>query len=170
MQRELDQLFAAILRHGDDGFPDRRIGGEAALVEVVARVVEVVDVRRGPEVERLVVFARQAQQRFVLENEIAEAVHDRLALVHLDAAQHVRAVTDEQVGAGIDHRARKRDQEVGRQEAISAAFVGVNGDDGVVRQAGGILHDRRDLVEILLERAGAHAGRRARRRNGCRDS
>ena len=42
-----------------------------------------------------------------------------LPFVDLDAAQHVRAVADEHVGAGIDHRARKRDQEVGRQEAIA---------------------------------------------------
>ena len=66
---------------------------------------------------------------------------------------------DEQVGAGVHHRAREGDEKIGRQEAILAAFVGVNRDDGVVREAGGILHDCRDLVEILLQGIGRHARR-----------
>ena len=94
------------------------VGGEPGLVVLGAPVVEVRDMGVRPEVVGFVVLARQAQQRLVLEDEVTEAVEDRLAFVDLDAAQHVRAVAGEDVGAGIHHGAGERHQELRRHEAI----------------------------------------------------
>ena len=68
MQRQLGQLIAAEFRYGDNRFPDLPVGRKAGAIEVVARVVEIVDVRVGAEVVRLVVVRRQTQQRFVFVN------------------------------------------------------------------------------------------------------
>ena len=75
-----------------------------------------------------------------LIEELAEPVEDRLALVDLDAAQHVRSMADEHVGAVVDRLVRQLDQEVGRQileEPLlrdNRALVRVNRGDQEVRQ------------------------------------
>ena len=81
---ELDERLALEPRHGDDRFQNRRVGRKAAGVVGVPPVVEIRDVGAGAEIVALVVLARQPLQRLVLEDEVAEAVEDRLALVDFD--------------------------------------------------------------------------------------
>src|SRR5262245_59303763 len=64
VQRDLGEVLPGEAGHGDEGLPNHAIRREAALVEVVPRVVEVVDGSVGAEPIGLVVFAGQAQQRF----------------------------------------------------------------------------------------------------------
>ena len=54
----------------------------------------------GPRVRTVLVVARQAEVRLVLEDEVSERVEARLALVDLDAGQHV--------GPGPDEHGRDR--------------------------------------------------------------
>ena len=162
MKGQLDQLLPAPLRYRDDRLPDLRNGGEPRRVVVVAGLVEVREAVALVEPEPVVVLVRQPLERLVLEDEVAEAVQDRCALVDLDGAQRVRSVSHEDRGAGIHHRPREGDQELGGLHAAVGprrAFVGVDRHHHVVGLAAGVAHDHGDLRHVLGVRLGAHAGR-----------
>ena len=97
-------------------------GGDDALIPLVAGEHELVPhgvelgVGGGRRVDLvlLVEIARHRFEQIELKDEVAEAVEDRLAVVDLDAADLMRSVADELVGAGIDRLVRQPRQEVGR--------------------------------------------------------
>src|SRR6266699_3130924 len=83
---------------------------EALLVELQ---------RRDIESERLSLFRQfhlqhdrhrggALDRQRVVSDEVAQRVSDQLSLVALDTPQHVRAVTDDQIGAEVDRLARER--------------------------------------------------------------
>src|ERR1700675_4494817 len=96
--------FALAIEHrfGDDAFPDFLIRGKAP--RIVSRTgIEVIRcVRAERQVELIVALLRLEGQGFILENEIGDAVKNRLAFVYLDGAQDVRSMAHEEVGAGVD--------------------------------------------------------------------
>jgi hypothetical protein len=86
----------------DDAFPDGFLDGKTARVIARARV-EIIGGGRIPgKIQRVKTFGRLKLHGLVFEDEIAEAVKDRLAFVNLNAAQNVRAVRDENVRTGVD--------------------------------------------------------------------
>ena len=74
------------------------------LVAVGAGIEEVGRRRLVTEPEASVGLGRKHRDGVVLEQEVAEAVEDRLALVDLDGRDGVDAVSHDDIGAGIDRR------------------------------------------------------------------
>src|SRR5262249_4971768 len=52
--------------------------------------------------------ARERREKVLIEDEIAEAERDELALVPLEALDHVRVVADDEIGARVDRRVCNR--------------------------------------------------------------
>jgi len=155
VQLDFQEVAAIPFRDRSHRVPVLGFGREAAAILVVARV-EIVRRLCHIVVQSvlLVAVGRHAQQRLVLEDEIRQAVEDRLALVDLDAAQHVRAMADEHVGAGVDYRARKHGDEVGGNGSIGAALVAMQRDNHDVGQRGSAADHARDRFDVLLEGLG----------------
>jgi hypothetical protein len=101
------------MTHADHAPPEDGIGGKAALASVGAGLEEVSWGLVVAEGEAAVAFVWHPGDRLVLEDEVAEAVEDRFALVDLDATQEMRPVVGEQVTALVDGPVGERDQEVG---------------------------------------------------------
>src|SRR5262249_52757600 len=66
------------------------------------------------EPEPLVCRCGKERYRFVLEDQTADRMKDWPAPVKLDAKRRVRAMADDDVGAGLDRRVRKGAHEFGR--------------------------------------------------------
>src|SRR5262245_55672569 len=85
-----------------------------ALLAVAGAGIEEVGGRRViAEAEALVGGGGEERQRLVLHDQVADRIEDRLAVVELDPERRVRAVADEDVGAGIDRGAREGAGEIG---------------------------------------------------------
>ena len=99
--------------------------------------------------------------------ELAHAVEDRLALVDLDAAQHVRTVRDEHVGAVVHRLMRELDQEVRRlileQPLLPGdrPLVAVAGRDQELGQVLAVAHAAQVLPQVALVHLEAARPRRA---------
>ena len=158
VQPDAGNLAAAPLYGRDERFPDLAIGVEPAAIVVRPRLIEVADLRLAAEADRLVRVRWKPEERLVLEDEIADAVEDRLPLVDLDAAHDVRTVADDDVRAGVDHRVREGNQKVCGLGSIFSAFVGVNADDGGIGHASRAAHDAHHAFDVRLVRLGARAG------------
>lgn len=62
-------------------------------------------------------------QRIVLHDQVAEAVKDWLATVHLDAHQDMRAVRRKDIGTGIDATVGEVVDEIGLFDNLGALFA-----------------------------------------------
>ena len=65
------------------------------------------------EVESFVGVGREKSDGFILKDEIADTVENRLALVDFNAHWKMRAVADDHVGAFVDGLVREAGDEVG---------------------------------------------------------
>jgi hypothetical protein len=99
--------------------------------------------------------------------ELAEPVEDRLALVDFNAAQHVRTVADEHVGAVVDRRACQLRQKVGNlifEEPLLGedwALVAVARRDHEFREVLAVADGAEDLAKIGRIHLEASRSRRA---------
>ena len=81
--------------------------------------------------------------------EVAEAVGDQPALVELHAAHDVRAVPDDQVGAGVDHGVRELDRVAA---VLAEERLGARPDAGLVGALGAHVHLHDDEVGLAARR------------------
>src|SRR5689334_9508892 len=100
VQPDLGEPPAAELDLGHRALQADRVLGEAARGPRVPDPVGVAGGGRGRQPEALGEVPRLLRDGLVLDDEVAERVEDRLALVELDAAVQVRAVAEHDVGAG----------------------------------------------------------------------
>ena len=155
VQGDAEQRLALKLAAGDYALPVEGVGGEAALVVVTAGVVEVCGRRVSIQLHGLVVVGRLPAYGVVLEDEVAEAVHDGSVFVNLDAARYVGTVSDEHVRAFVDAGVREVHQELGRLVAVRAALVAVYGDHHPIRHAPRIPHPLDVVRQIASIELGA---------------
>src|SRR5579862_6574532 len=90
-----------------DAVPIFGRGREAARLVAGARVEKIRRRRLIVEAEARIGFGREDRHIVILENEIAEAVEDRPALVDFDAEREMGAVARDDIGAGVDRRMRE---------------------------------------------------------------
>src|SRR5215510_12792025 len=147
-----------------------------ALLAVAGAGIEEVSRRRVvAETEALIGGGGKERQRLILHDQIADRIEDRLALVELDPERRVRAVADEDVGAGIDRGAGKRAGEIGglgelalglgRDEACVAIFVAVEVEHHPVGLPARLAHGAQVALDVSfiafardLEAVAAHEG------------
>ena len=81
----------------------------------------------------IVGLAWKLANHFVLADEIAEAVKDRLALVEFHPAQKMRAVANDDIRAGVNHGMGKLYDEIGGFIFFVGVFMGMDADHSDVR-------------------------------------
>ena len=109
-------LFERLICEFTDGehvFPVGGVAGVAFFAAVGSGIEEVR--RRGFEIEvkAFVGIGWKKADGFILKNQIADAVEDRPAFINFNAQRKMRAMTDEDVGAGIDGLMGEFHHEVG---------------------------------------------------------
>ena len=134
VQPDLGEAAAAELHLGHRALQADRVLREAAPGPGVPDPVGVAGGGRGRQPEPLGEVPRLLRDRLVLDDEVAERVEDRLALVELDAAIQVRAVAEHDVGPRVDGPVGEFDGEVRRVLAGGARLVAVHRDDHPVRE------------------------------------
>src|SRR5262245_38406592 len=122
-QGQLSIRAAFVAQRWHDRFPVAAVGREAGLVGLRALLIDLSRRQIGFGAEALVAVGRDLGDQLVLADEVAQAVEDRLALVELQPAQQMRAMADHEIGACIDHRARKGADELGRHLLRSKLLV-----------------------------------------------
>ncbi len=163
MERHGVERLPAPPDRGHHRLPHVLVRRKALPIVIRPRVVEIGDAGERPEVLLLVRVGGLLEHEIVLEDEVAETVQDRLPFVDLDAADDVRAVAGEDVGAGVDHRMGEGHEEFRRHGAIAGQpFVRVDRDQGVIRHPGGVANHGGNLVHVLLQRRRVDGGRVAR--------
>src|SRR6266545_8215112 len=119
MEPRFAKLFIFKMAHGDKVLPIERIGGMSLFAMIRARVPPIGGRCLSVKVEALIRIGGKGFHCLVLENKIANAVKNRLALVNLNSKRDMRAVPDEQIGARSDRLAGKSQDEIGRLFAFS---------------------------------------------------
>src|SRR5215470_16886748 len=132
---DLGKLAGAIVAGGGEILPELGVRDVALLAVAGASVEEVGRCCVAAEAEALIGRGGKEWQRLVLHDQVADRIKDRLALVELDSERRMRAVADEDIGAGIDRQSREGAGEIrglgelalslGRDEAGMAIFVAV---------------------------------------------
>jgi len=97
------------LADSSDPLPIFRRCRKAARLVAGARIEKIGRRRFVVETEATIGFRGKDRDIIVLENEIAEAVEDRPALIDFDAQSQVRPVTGNNIGTRLDRRMRKID-------------------------------------------------------------
>ena len=157
-RQKLDPLDLTGAENGerDHRFPVLSIGGESDRIVLVPAIAEVSRRRFGSEVELGVVLRGEELDRLVLENEVPQAVEDRLPLVQLDPFEDVRPVSNEHVGAGVDRGAGESLQELRRFMAVSRErLVAVNRDpDAPIYQRAniGVVGDYKKVIPAFQKK------------------
>ena len=107
-------------------------------------------------------ISREKPDRFVLKDEIGQAVEDRLATIDLDAAKNMRTVSHKDVGPGVHHGVGERHQEFGGHLAGLCAFVAVARHDDPIRLPARLLDGPHYLGQIAFVRSRVASRRVAR--------
>ena len=78
-------------------------------------------------------LTRKLANHFILTDEVAEAVKDRLALVEFHPAQKMWAVSDDDICTSVNYGMGKLNDEIGRLVFFIGVFMSMNADHGDVR-------------------------------------
>src|SRR6266545_8166622 len=119
MEPRFTEALIFKMAHGNKVLPIERVRRMTLFSVIRAGVPPIGGRCLSVKVEALIRIGGKGFHCLVLENKIANAVKNRLALVNLNSKRDMRAVPDEQIGARSDRLAGKSRDEIGRLFAFS---------------------------------------------------
>src|SRR5262245_31168523 len=125
--------MAAKGRDGHHALEPHGIRRESNGPALETRIVQVCSHRSVAEPEAFIDVRRHVVIRLILEDEVAKAVEDRLALVYLDPSKLVWTMDDVSVRAGIDALLYEFNEKRRRLKSFVARIVGMTGNDDEIR-------------------------------------
>src|SRR5262245_57334646 len=150
MDADLGEPVGDEIAHRKRLFPLRWIACVSPCAALITRFDEVG--RSGPFIETvaLISFGRHVFHQLDLEDEGADAVQQRLAVIDFDGHRRLRTMRHENIGAGLDAAATVLEREVGDvldvaatlcgEQGVAALFVPVEARDHAVRHAARRFH------------------------------
>ena len=149
MNADFGETVADEIAHREGLLPLQRIASMALCAALIARFDEIGRRRAVAEIVTLIGFGRQVFHQLDLEDEGADAVQQRLAVIDFDRHWRLRTMRDENVGAGLDAAAAIFEREVGDvldvgaalcgEQGVAALFMAVEAGDDPVGQAARML-------------------------------